>query len=99
MGIWISNAEENEFGSTNSNLEKLKIVKEKLHLLAELVLRLNEKRLSYHEMRAMLTSAMLILAEKQKYIDMITEQFVILRNKIFLTYLENLMDISLVGSS
>ena len=79
MGILFTKAEENEFGSTNSNLEILKIVKEKLHLPTEPVLRLSEKGLSYHEMRAMLTSSI-----KLKYPDMITGQLVTLRNKVFL---------------
>jgi len=79
MGIWFTKSEENEFGSANSNVEKLKAAKEKLHLPAELVLRLSEKGLSYHEMRAMLT-----LAKKQKYSDMTTEQLVTLRNKVLL---------------
>lgn len=80
MGLWFTKAEENELkGSNNSNLERLKIAKERLHLPNKLVLRLSEKGLSYHEMRAMLT-----LPKKQKYSDMTTEQLVTLRNKVLL---------------
>ena len=80
MGLWFTKAEENELkGSTNSNVERLKIAKERLHLPSKLVLRFSEKGLSYHEMRAMLT-----LPKKQKYSDMTTEQLVTLRNKVLL---------------
>jgi hypothetical protein len=80
MGLWFTKAEENELkGATNSNTERLKIAKEKLHLPSKLILRFSEKGLSYHEMRAMLT-----LPKKQKYSDMTTEQLVTLRNKILL---------------
>lgn len=80
MGLWFTKAEENELKSpTNSNVERLKIAKEKLHLPAKLILRFSEKGLSYHEMRAMLT-----LPKKQKYSDMTTEQLVTLRNKVLL---------------
>lgn len=79
MGIWFTKAEENEFGTGNSNAERLRLAKEKLHLPAKLVLRLSEKGLSYHEMRAMLT-----LPKKQRYSDMTTEQLVTLRNKVLL---------------
>lgn len=80
MGLWFTKAEENELkGSNNSNLERLKVAKERLHLPTKLVLRLSEKGLSYHEMRAMLT-----LPKKQKYSDMTTEQLVTLRNKVLL---------------
>lgn len=77
MGIWFTKAEENEIKG-NSNVEKLKTVKEKLHLPSELNLQFNEKGgLSYREMRAILT-----LPKKQRYSDMTTEQLVTLRNKI-----------------
>ena len=80
MGLWFTKAEENELkGSTNSNTERLKVAKERLHLPTKLVLRFSEKGLSYHEMRAMLT-----LPKKQKYSDMTTEQLVTLRNKVLL---------------
>lgn len=80
MGLWFTKAEENELkGPTNSNAEKLKIAKERLHLPTKLILRFSEKGLSYHEMRAMLT-----LPKKQKYSDMTTEQLVTLRNKVLL---------------
>ena len=80
MGLWFSKAEENELkGNTNSNVERLKIAKERLHLPTKLVLRFSEKGLTYHEMRAMLT-----LPKKQKYSDMTTEQLVTLRNKVLL---------------
>ena len=78
MGLWFTKAEENELkGNTNSNAEKLRVAKERLHLPEKLVLRLNEKGLSFHEMRAML-----VLPKKQKYSDMTTEQLVTLKNKI-----------------
>lgn len=81
MGLWFTKAEENELkrNNSNSNVERLKLAKERLGLPSELVLRFNEKGLSYHEMRAMLT-----LPKKQKYSDMTTEQLVTLRNKILL---------------
>ena len=80
MGLWFTKAEENELkGANNSNTERLKIAKERLHLPSKLVLRFSEKGLSYHEMRAMLT-----LPKKQKYSDMTTEQLVTLRNKVLL---------------
>ena len=78
MGLWFTKAEESELkGETNSNAERLRIAKEKLHLPSKLVLKFNEKGLSYHEMRAML-----ILPKKQRYSDMTTEQLVTLRNKV-----------------
>lgn len=80
MGLWFTKAEENELkGNNNSNAERLRVAKERLHLPTELILRFNEKGLSYHEMRAMLT-----LPKKQKYSDMTTEQLVTLRNKVLL---------------
>jgi hypothetical protein len=80
MGLWFTKAEENELkGNNNSNTERLRVAKERLHLPAKLILRFSEKGLSYHEMRAMLT-----LPKKQKYSDMTTEQLVTLRNKVLL---------------
>ena len=80
MGLWFTKAEEGELkGTSNSNTERLKIAKERLHLPTKLILRFSEKGLSYHEMRAMLT-----LPKKQKYSDMTTEQLVTLRNKVLL---------------
>ena len=80
MGLWFTKAEECEFkGLANNNIEKLRLAKERLHLPSSLVLRLSEKGLSYHEMRAML-----VLPKKQKYADMSTEQLLTLRNKILL---------------
>ena len=78
MGLWFTKSEENEL-KCNSNTERLKLAKERLHLPTKLVLRFSEKGLSYHEMRAMLT-----LPKKQKYSDMTTEQLVTLRNKVLL---------------
>lgn len=78
MGLWFTKAEENELKG-NSNADRLKIAKEKLHLPEKLILRFSEKGLSYHEMRAML-----ILPKKQKYSDMTTEQLCTLRNKVLL---------------
>ena len=78
MGLWFTKAEENEI-KASSNAERLKLAKEKLHLPAKLILRLSEKGLSYHEMRAMLT-----LPKKQQYSSMTTEQLVTLRNKVLL---------------
>ena len=78
MGLWFTKAEENELKG-NSNAERLKIAKEKLHLPEKLNLKFSEKGLSYHEMRAIL-----ILPKKQKYSDMTTEQLVTLRNKVLL---------------
>jgi hypothetical protein len=80
MGLWFTKAEENELKG-NSNAERLKIAKEKLHLPEKLNLKLSEKGLSYHEMRAIL-----ILPKKQKYSDMTTEQLVTLRNKVLLRF-------------
>lgn len=78
MGIWFTKAEERELkGVANSNVDKLKVAKDRLHLPSKLVLRFSEKGLSYHEMRAIL-----ILPKKQKYTDMTTEQLLTLRNKI-----------------
>ena len=77
-GLWFTKAEEAEFKCAN-NIERLKLAKERLHLPAELVLRLNEKGLSFSEMRAILT-----LPKKQKYSDMTTDQLVTLRNKVLL---------------
>jgi len=78
MGLWFTKSEENEL-KANSNTDRLKLAKERLHLPSKLVLRFSEKGLSYHEMRAMLT-----LPKKQKYSDMTTEQLVTLRNKVLL---------------
>ena len=80
MGLWFSKAEENEIRAS-SNAERLKIAKEKLHLPSKVGagLKINEKGLTYHEMRAMLT-----LPKKQQYYDMTTEQLVTLRNKVLL---------------
>ena len=80
MGLWFTKAEENELKG-NSNAERLKIAKEKLHLPEKLNLKFSEKGLSYHEMRAIL-----ILHKKQKYSDMTTEQLVTLRNKVLLRF-------------
>ena len=84
MGLWFTKAEENEFKNSSciSNIDKLKLVKDKLHLPTKLILRFSEKGLSYHEMRAMLT-----IPKKQKYSDMTSEQLVTLRNKVLLRLL------------
>jgi len=82
MGLWFTKAEESELkGTTNSNIERLKIAKEKLHLPTKLVLRFSEKGLSYHEMRAML-----VLPKKQKYADMTNEQLITLCKKVLPRY-------------
>lgn len=78
MGLWFTKSEEDEI-KANSNVERVKLSKEKLHLPAKLILRISEKGLSYHEMRAML-----MLPKKQKYSDMTTEQLLTLRNKVLL---------------
>lgn len=78
MGLWFTKAEENELrGAGNSNADRLKVAKDRLHLPSKLVLRFSEKGLSFHEMRAIL-----ILPKKQKYTDMTTEQLLTLRNKV-----------------
>lgn len=78
MGLWLSKAEEKEL-ERYSTVEKLKTIKEKLHIPEKLNLRFSETGLTYHEMRAML-----ILPKKQKYSDMTTEQLVTLRNKVLI---------------
>lgn len=80
MGLWFTKAEENELKG-NSNTERLKSAKERLRLPEKLNLRLSEKGLSYHEMRAIL-----VLPKKQKYSDMTTEQLITLRNKVLLRF-------------
>ena len=75
-GLWFTKAEESEFKNI-SNADKIKTIKAKFHLPDELVLRINEKGLSYHEMRAML-----LLPKKQKYSEMTTEQLVTLSTKV-----------------
>ena len=76
MGLWFNKAEENELKGAN-NLEKVAYAKMRLHLPNEFELKLNERGLSFHEMRAII-----ILPKKQKYSDMTTEQLLTLRNKI-----------------
>lgn len=78
MGIWFTKSEENEIKGA-SNAEKLKVIRERLHLPENTKLRLNEKGLSYHEMRAML---IIPPGRRQKYSDMTTEQLVTLKNKV-----------------
>lgn len=78
MGLWFNKAEESELKGT-SNVDRLRIAKEKLHLPEKLNLRFSEKGLSYHEMRSML-----ILPKKQKYSDMTTKQLSVLRDKVLL---------------
>ena len=78
MGLWFSKAEENELrGTSNSNMERLKIARDKLHIPSKITLKISEKGLTYHEMRAILT-----LPKKQKYKDMTNEQLITLRDKI-----------------
>ena len=84
MGVWFTKQEENEI-KVNSNAERLKTVKDKLHLPTKLNLRFSDKGLSYHEMRAML-----VLPKKQKYSDMTTEQLVTLRNKVLPKFLKEI---------
>ena len=82
MGLWFTKAEENELkGEKNSNVERLKIAKERLHLPEKLILRFSEKGLSYKEMRAILT-----LPKKQRYSDMTTDQLLTLRDKVHLRF-------------
>lgn len=78
MGLWLSKAEEKEL-ERYSTIEKLRIIKERLHIPDKLNLRFSETGLTYHEMRAML-----VLPKKQKYSDMTTEQLVTLRNKVLI---------------
>ena len=80
MGLWFTKQEESEL-KAQSNIERLKIAKERLRLPSKLVLRISEKGLSFKEMRAML-----MLPKKQRYSDMTTEQLVTLRNKVLLRY-------------
>lgn len=78
MGLWFTKAEETELkGETNSNVERVRVAKERLHLPQKLFLRFSEKGLSYHEMRAIL-----MLPKKQRYDAMTTEQLTVLRDKI-----------------
>lgn len=78
MGLWFTKSEENELkGENNSNIERLKIARERLRIPSKLPLKINGKGLSYHEMRAILT-----LPKRQKYSNMTTEQLVTLENKI-----------------
>lgn len=84
MGLWITKAEENELkGENNSNTERLRVAKERLHIPAKLNLRFSDKGLSFHEMRAILT-----LPKRQRYSDMTTEQLITLRNKVLVRYLK-----------
>ena len=78
MGLWLSKSEEKEL-ERFSTVEKLKTIKERLHIPEKLILRFSETGLSYHEMRSML-----ILPKKQKYSEMTTEQLVTLRNKVLI---------------
>lgn len=80
MGLWFTKAEEIEL-KAGSNLERLKLAKEKLHLPQRLNLRFSDKGLSYHEMKAMLS-----LPKRQRYKDMTNEQLSVLRNKILPRY-------------
>jgi hypothetical protein len=84
MGLWITKSEENELkGKDNTNVERLRVAKERLRLPEKLVLRFSDKGLSFHEMRAILT-----LPKKQRYSDMTTEQLITLRNKVLVRYLK-----------
>ena len=76
MGLWFTKTEEGEL-KANSNVERLALAKERLHLPEKLLLKFSDKGLSYHEMRAML-----VLPQKQKYSDMTTEQLVTLKDKM-----------------
>lgn len=76
MGLWFTKQEENELKGA-SNTDRLKSAKERLRLPDRLNLRISEKGLSFHEMRAIL-----VLPKKQKYSDMTTEQLVTLRDKV-----------------
>lgn len=80
MGLWFTKQEENELKG-NSNVERLRSAKERLRLPDKLPLRISEKGLSFHEMRAIL-----VLPKKQKYSDMTTEQLVTLRDKVLLRF-------------
>jgi len=84
MGLWITKSEENELkGVNNSNLERLRVAKERLRIPNKLNLRFSDKGLSFHEMRAILT-----LPKRQRYSDMTTEQLITLRNKVLVRYLK-----------
>ena len=82
MGIWLTKAENIEFGVNTSRRDKLQTIKQKLKLPADLKLRFKEKGLSYHEMKCMLA-----LPSKQRYSDMSTEQLVTLRNKVLMRFI------------
>ncbi len=84
MGLWITKSEENELkGNDNSNGERLRVAKERLHIPAKLNLKFSDKGLSFHEMRAILT-----LPKRQRYSDMTTEQLITLRNLVLPRYLK-----------
>jgi len=76
MGIWFTKSEKNELEG-DSNNDRLKITKERLHLPSKPSLRFSDKGLSFHELRAMLT-----LPKRQKYSDMTTVQLEVLKNKV-----------------
>lgn len=83
MGIWFTKSEELEFKEKfSSNMERLKAAKDRLRIPDKIKVKFNDKGLSFHEMRAILT-----LPKQQKYSDMTTEQLLTLRNKILLRYL------------
>ena len=86
MGLWFTKAEESELkGENNSNIERLRVAKERLRIPNKINLKFSENGLSFHEMRAML-----MLPKKQRYSDMTTEQLITLRNKILVRYLKEI---------
>ena len=62
------------------NKDRLEVIKERLRLSSNVVIRVNNKGLSYTELRAMLT------LRSKKYSDLTTDQLLTLRNKVLFRF-------------
>ena len=84
LGVWFTPAEIKDLTikdeSTGKNRDRLDVIKERLRLTPSTNIRVNNKGLSYTELRAMLT------LKSKIYSDLTTDQLVSLRNKVLFRF-------------
>ena len=84
LGVWFTASELKDLTikdeETGKNKDRLEVIKERLRLSSNVVIRVNNKGLSYTELRAMLT------LRSKKYSDLTTDQLLTLRNKVLFRF-------------
>jgi len=86
LGVWFTPAEIKDLTvideKTGKHKDKIEVIKERLRLKASTKLRVNNKGLSYTELRAMVN------LKSKRYSELTTDQLVTLRNKVLFRFEE-----------